>query len=85
MLCFNQRSAQAAPVPNIQIHADRHLEFLELYRAWADELPQSERKRISSLVEGAWEEVGDHVEIVFKVDALFLAFLTTRGFRYRKT
>ena len=68
----------------IQIDSDRHLEFLELYRLWAIELPQSDQKRANSLVEGAWEPVGDRVEITFKVDDSFLAFLGQRGFRYRK-
>jgi hypothetical protein len=68
----------------IQIDSDRHLAFLELYRQWATELPQSDQKRANSLVEGAWEPVGERVEITFKVDDLFLAFLGKRGFRYRK-
>ena len=68
----------------IQIDSERHLEFLELYRQWATGLPQSDQKRAHSLVEGAWEPVGERVEITFKVDDLFLAFLGKRGFRYRK-
>jgi hypothetical protein len=68
----------------IQIDSDRHLEFLELYRQWAVTLPQSDQKRANSLVEGAWEPVGDRVEITFKVDDSFLAFLGQRRFRYRK-
>jgi hypothetical protein len=71
-------------MPRIQIPADKHLEFLELYRLWATELPLSEQRRANTLVEGAWETVADHVEITFKVDDLFLAFLSQRRFRYRK-
>ena len=71
-------------MPKIQINSDNHLEFLELYRLWATELPQGEQRRAKTLVEGAWEPVADHVEITFKVDDLFLAFLSKRRFRYRK-
>ena len=71
-------------MPNIQIDADKHLEFLELYRVWTTELAQSEQKRTTSPVEGAWEHVGSRVEITFKVDTLFLEFLSKRRFRFRK-
>ncbi len=71
-------------MPRIQINADHHLEFLELYRVWATELPLSEQRRAKVFEEGAWEPVADHVEITFKVDDWFLAFLSTRRFRYRK-
>jgi hypothetical protein len=71
-------------MPTIQIDADKHLEFLNLYRLWATDLPLTEQRRAKTLVEGAWEPVGDHVEITFKVDDWFLAFLSERRFRYRK-
>ncbi len=71
-------------MPRIQIDSDAHLEFLELYRQWADELPQSDQKRARTLVEGEWETLGERVEIKFKVDDSFLAFLGKRRFRYRK-
>ena len=69
---------------NIQIDAEKHAEFLELYRLWAAELPETEQKRITSLVEGPWEHFGSRVEIAFKVDPLFLDFLRRRKFRFRK-
>jgi hypothetical protein len=68
----------------IQIDSDTHPQFLELYRLWAAELPLTEQGRAKTLVEGEWEPVGDRVEITFKVDDLFLAFLSKRRFRYRK-
>jgi len=71
-------------MPRIQIHADTHPEFLELFRVWATELPISERGRAKKVVEGAWETVADHVEITFQVDDWFLAYLSKHRFRYRK-
>ena len=71
-------------MPRIQINADNHLQFLELYRLWATALPLAEQRRAKVFEEGAWETVADHVEITFKVDDLFIAFLSARRFRYRK-
>ena len=71
-------------MPRIQIDAEHHLEFLELYRLWATELPPSEEIRAKTFEEGAWEPVADHVEVTFNVDDSFVAFLSARRFRYRK-
>ena len=84
MLCWGAVRESHCPMPRIQINADNHLQFLELYRLWATDLPLAEQRRAKVFEEGAWESLGDQVEITFKVDDLFIAFLSARRFRYRK-